>query len=55
MCEHQKDNGKKQVFVSGLCRKCSEQERFDQKQLQELITAQAMRSVEDYRKVFLKM
>ena len=54
MCDHKKDDRKKKVFVSGLCRECSKQERFDQKQIQELITIQAMKSVEDYRKVFLR-
>ena len=54
MCDHKKDDGKKEVFISGLCRECAEQERFDQKQLQELILTQAMKSVEIYRKVFLK-
>jgi len=54
MCEHRKDDKKKKVFISGLCRECAAQERFDQKQLQELITTQAMNSVDKYRKVFLK-
>ena len=55
MCEHKKDDGKKKVVVSGLCRRCSADERFDQRQLQELVMEQARKSVEVYRKVFLKV
>lgn len=54
MCEHQKDTQKKMVFVSGLCKQCSAQERFDAKQLQDLVVSQAKKDIETYRKVFLK-
>ena len=57
MCDHKRDNGKEQVFISGLCRNCSSDERFDQKQMvilnSQSIENQMMKTVETYRKLFL--
>lgn len=51
MCEHKKDDGKKQVVISGLCRQCSANERFDQREILKLINKQQ----NDYRKMFLRL
>jgi len=50
MCEHKKDDRKKPVFISLLCRKCAAQERFDEKQILLLFKKQT----EDNHKLFLK-
>lgn len=51
MCDHKQDDGKKKVFISGLCKKCSNDERFDQTQILRLINKQQ----DDYRKMFLRL
>jgi hypothetical protein len=34
MCEHHSDLGKGQVFINGLCRSCSADDRSEKKQLE---------------------
>jgi len=36
MCDHKRDDGKKQGFVSGLCKICSADERWDRQQIKNL-------------------
>ena len=43
MCAHKQDDGKKQGFVSGLCRSCSDQERFDQREMKKLVEGRSPR------------
>ncbi len=48
MCAHKQDDGKRQGFVSTLCQKCSNQERFDQREMQKLLKGLSSRQKREF-------